>query len=101
LGFQLRILIADDHEIVRAGMRSILLLRSGVQIFESCNGQEALEQARKANPDVIILDITMPVMTGDADNDIFLTLAGWISFCGNVPSPFEPGKMLAQWELNH
>jgi DNA-binding NarL/FixJ family response regulator len=59
-----RILIADDHEIIRAGIRSILLSRSDVQIFESCNGQEAIEQARKANPDVIILDVTMPVMTG-------------------------------------
>jgi CheY-like chemotaxis protein len=64
LGMPLRILIADDHEIVRAGIRSILLLRSGVQVFESCNGQEAIEQARKTNPDVIILDVTMPVMTG-------------------------------------
>jgi DNA-binding NarL/FixJ family response regulator len=59
-----RILIADDHEIVRAGIRSILLSRSDVQVFESSNGQEAIEQARKANPDVIILDVTMPVMTG-------------------------------------
>jgi two-component system, NarL family, nitrate/nitrite response regulator NarL len=61
----LRVLIADDHEIVRAGLRAtILRLRPDFQIFEARNGQEAIEQARQAKFDVIILDVTMPIMTG-------------------------------------
>jgi two-component system nitrate/nitrite response regulator NarL len=60
----LRILIADDHEIVRAGIRAILLLRPDVDVIEASNGQEAIEQARKTKPDLIILDVTMPVVGG-------------------------------------
>jgi len=60
----LRILIADDHEVVRAGIRAILLLRLDVEVIEASNGQEAIEQARKTKPDLIILDVTMPVLGG-------------------------------------
>ena len=60
----LRILIADDHEIIRAGVRAILHWRTDVEIVEASNGAEAIEQARATNPDIIILDFTMPVMTG-------------------------------------
>jgi DNA-binding NarL/FixJ family response regulator len=60
----LRILIADDHEIIRAGVRAILRWRPDVEIVEASNGEEAIEQARATNPDIIILDFTMPVMTG-------------------------------------
>jgi two-component system nitrate/nitrite response regulator NarL len=60
----LRILIADDHEIIRAGVRAILNWQNDVEVVEASNGQEAIEQARKTNPDVIILDVTMPIMTG-------------------------------------
>ncbi len=60
----MRILIADDHEIIRAGVRAILRWRTDVEIVEAANGQEAIELARTTNPDIIILDFTMPVMTG-------------------------------------
>lgn len=60
----MRILIADDHEIVRAGIRAILLWRSDVEVIEASNGQEAIDLARKTKPDLIILDVTMPVLTG-------------------------------------
>jgi two-component system, NarL family, nitrate/nitrite response regulator NarL len=61
----LRILIADDYEVVRAGIWALLLhWRQDIEIGEACNGQEAIDQARKTNPDLIILDITMPVMSG-------------------------------------
>jgi DNA-binding NarL/FixJ family response regulator len=60
----LRILIADDYEIIRAGVRALLRWRPDVDIVEASNGQEAIDQARKTNPDVIILDLAMPVMTG-------------------------------------
>jgi two-component system, NarL family, nitrate/nitrite response regulator NarL len=63
-GPHLRVLIADDHEIIRTGVRAILRWRANVEVIEASNGEEAIEQARKTNPDVIILDVTMPVMTG-------------------------------------
>jgi DNA-binding NarL/FixJ family response regulator len=60
----LRVLIADDYKIIRVGVGALLRWRMDVDIVEASNGQEAIEQARKTNPDVIILDIVMPIMTG-------------------------------------
>ena len=61
-----RILIVDDHEIVREGIRT-LLSRSRPQweiVGEATNGQLAIEAVRNLKPDVVILDVTMPVMSG-------------------------------------
>ena len=60
------ILIVDDHEIVRQGIRTILAnLRPGWVICrEAKNGQEAIEAVKELRPDLIILDISMPVMSG-------------------------------------
>ena len=60
----MRILIADDYEVVRKGVRALLRWRTDVEIVEASNGKEAIEQARTTHPDVIILDLAMPVMTG-------------------------------------
>jgi DNA-binding NarL/FixJ family response regulator len=61
----MRILIADDHEAVRKGVCFILSSRPDLEICaEAKNGQEALDLAREIKPDLIILDITMPVMDG-------------------------------------
>lgn len=61
----MRILIADDHEAVRRGVCAILLSRDGTEVCgEAVNGQDALEKARKLSPDLIVLDVTMPVMGG-------------------------------------
>jgi DNA-binding NarL/FixJ family response regulator len=60
-----RILIADDHEVVRQGVRQILAARPEWEICgEAVNGQEAIQLAGELRPDVIIMDITMPVMSG-------------------------------------
>lgn len=60
-----KILIADDHEIVREGIRRVLEARPEWQICgEACNGQEAVRMARELAPDVIIMDVSMPVMSG-------------------------------------
>ena len=61
----MRILIVDDHEAVRAGVRAILQARPGIEICgEAANGREALEKASALKPDLIILDITMPIVDG-------------------------------------
>jgi DNA-binding NarL/FixJ family response regulator len=60
-----RILIADDHEVVRQGVRTILSARPEWEICgEAVNGQEAVRLAGELAPDIIIMDITMPVMSG-------------------------------------
>ncbi len=61
-----RILIADDHEIVREGIRNLLSQsRPGWNICgQARNGEEAVEAVKNLRPDVVVLDITMPVMSG-------------------------------------
>jgi len=61
----MRVLIADDHEVVRKGVCNIL--RSGLKVeaaIEAVNGKEAVEKARQLNPDLVILDMAMPVLDG-------------------------------------
>jgi DNA-binding NarL/FixJ family response regulator len=61
-----RILIADDHEIVREGIRNLLSQsRPGWNVCgQARNGEEAVEAVKNLRPDVVVLDITMPVMSG-------------------------------------
>jgi DNA-binding NarL/FixJ family response regulator len=61
----LRILVADDHELVRRGIRGLLRAeRSWAVVGEATNGREAVEKANKLKPDVAILDISMPDLDG-------------------------------------
>jgi DNA-binding NarL/FixJ family response regulator len=60
-----RLLVADDHEIVRKGLRSLLEAQPGWQVTaEACDGREAVEKARQIKPDVTVLDISMPALNG-------------------------------------
>jgi DNA-binding NarL/FixJ family response regulator len=60
-----RLLVADDHEIVRKGLRSLLEAQPGWQVTaEACDGREAVEKAREIRPDVTVLDISMPSLNG-------------------------------------
>jgi DNA-binding NarL/FixJ family response regulator len=61
----IRILIADDHDVVRQGLQMFLSEDKELEIVgEARNGAEALEMARQLRPDVILMDILMPVMDG-------------------------------------
>lgn len=62
---KLRLLIADDHAIMRDGIRALLSLHDDIEIVgEASTGQEAVEKTVELNPDVIIMDIAMPGMDG-------------------------------------
>jgi DNA-binding NarL/FixJ family response regulator len=62
---RLRILVADDHELVRRGIRGLLRARPGWTVVgEAMNGREAVEKASKLKPDVAIVDISMPELDG-------------------------------------
>ena len=60
----MRILIADDHEEVRAQIRCALEAEHWYVCGEAENGQEALDKVRQLRPDLIILDMNMPVLNG-------------------------------------
>jgi two-component system, NarL family, response regulator NreC len=67
----IQVLLADDHQIVRDGMK-VFLEREGYKVnAEAHNGQEAVRLALKLEPEVVVLDITMPVLNGlDAAREI-------------------------------
>jgi two-component system response regulator NreC len=61
----IRVLIADDHEIVRTGLRMMLGAQEGIDIVgEAENGRQALELTQQLRPDVVLMDLTMPDMNG-------------------------------------
>lgn len=61
----IRILIADDHAIVREGLRGLIASESGMELVgEAADGVEAVAKARALQPDVILLDLVMPRMSG-------------------------------------
>jgi PAS domain S-box-containing protein len=68
----MRILIVDDHELVRSGVRSVLAGRRDFQVCgEAVDGQDAIEKAQQLTPDVIVMDVSMPKLNGlDATREI-------------------------------
>ena len=63
----IRILLADDHSVVRQGLRMFLSLDPEFEVVgEAANGAEALRLARELKPDVVVMDLLMPVMDGIA-----------------------------------
>jgi DNA-binding NarL/FixJ family response regulator len=60
-----RILLVDDHPVVRQGLRSLLEGRSGWEVVgEASDGIEAIDKVDSLHPDVVVLDVTMPRMNG-------------------------------------
>jgi len=62
---KIKVLVADDHTIVRHGIYALLGLMSDIELVgEAVNGKEALEKVKKLMPDIVIMDIAMPLMDG-------------------------------------
>jgi DNA-binding NarL/FixJ family response regulator len=60
------VLLADDHRIVREGLRSLLCEQYDVEIVgEAVHGREAVDMALRLTPDVVIMDVAMPLISGD------------------------------------
>ena len=61
----IKLMLVDDHDVVRTGLRSFLETQSGFEVIaEAKNGLQALEQAKESQPDIVLMDITMPDMDG-------------------------------------
>ena len=61
----MRILVVDDHEVVRRGMCSVLAAETSLTLCgEAVDGKDAVEKAKALRPDIIVMDITMPQMNG-------------------------------------
>jgi DNA-binding NarL/FixJ family response regulator len=61
----LRVLLVDDQQLVRTGFRMILADEDGIEVVgEAANGREAVDASRRLRPDVVVMDIRMPVMDG-------------------------------------
>ena len=62
---KIKVLIADDHTLVRQGIRSLLALTADIEIVgEAADGREAIEKVRQLAPDVVLMDLAMPNMGG-------------------------------------
>src|SRR4051812_47308082 len=64
LGGYVQILIADDHAIIRNGLRALLASDGTVKVIEADNGRKAVALAAEHKPDVIIMDLMMPDLNG-------------------------------------
>lgn len=61
----IRVILADDHTVFRQGLKSLLTLEEDIKVVsEAANGKEAVDYANQLHPDVIIMDINMPILNG-------------------------------------
>jgi DNA-binding NarL/FixJ family response regulator len=61
----IRVLLADDHAILREGVRALLAPHADIEVVgEACNGREAIDAVEKLDPDVVVMDIAMPGLGG-------------------------------------
>jgi len=62
---KIRVVIADDHAMVREGLKQILELEKDIAVVaQASNGEEAVKLAKECQPDVVLMDINMPGMNG-------------------------------------
>lgn len=58
------VLVVDDHELVRRSIRALLAGETGWELREAANGRIAVDLSQKQRPDIVVLDLVMPVMNG-------------------------------------
>ena len=85
---QIRILIADDHPVVREGLRGLIAVQQDIVVVaEASNGREAIQQFRTHHPDVTVMDLQMPEMNGvDAVSSIRAEFPGAKIIMADRPS---------------
>jgi two-component system nitrate/nitrite response regulator NarL len=78
LGRRVRVLIADDHDVIRGMVRSTLQQHPQFEVCgEAADGAQAIEKAKKLKPDVVVLNVSMPILNGfEAAREIKATLPG-------------------------
>lgn len=65
MGNIIHVLVADDHTLVRRGIRALLENAEGIEVIgEAENGEEAITLAKRLEPDVVVMDISMPILDG-------------------------------------
>ena len=63
---EVRILIVDDHTLMRSGLKLMLSNERGIQVVgEAANGEDALRLAAELAPDIVLMDVSMPIMNGE------------------------------------
>ena len=95
----IRVLLAEDHHIIRQGVRSLLEKEQGIKVIgEAVDGRETVTLARQLNPDVVVMDISMPNMNGiEATRQICLedSTIKVIALSVHSDDPFVSGMLLA------
>jgi len=98
----IRVLVVEDHAVVREGLCSLLTARYGVEVIgQAADGLEAVEKAGALKPDVILMDLAMPRMTGleatlkirEADPDAKVLVLSSFSDDGKVSAAIKAGAM--------
>ena len=85
----IRVVLADDQALVRAGFRALLDAQDGIEVVgEAADGREAVDLTRAVTPDVVLMDIRMPRVDGLAATEIVRGMGpAWTS-----PLPGNPGQ---------
>ncbi|MDJ0736438.1 MAG: response regulator transcription factor [Nostocaceae cyanobacterium] len=98
----LRVLLVDDHELTRLSLQLAFSRQENIQVVGcASNGQEAVEMVKTCHPDVIILDLQMPVMDGWSASSHIKTIAPKtqiIAYSSADNSILEDKKEMANWD---
>ena len=98
----IRVLVADDHAIVRKGIRALLATEPDMEVVgEAADGQEAIVESEKMRPDVVVMDLSMPAMNGveairritDCQPDVRVLVLTSFAGNGQIFSAIEAGAL--------
>ena len=93
----IKVLLADDQELIRAGFRVLLETASDIEVAgEAADGREAVEQVRRLRPDVVVMDIRMPVLDGLAATRLIISDDGLAAVRVLILTTFELDEYVFQ-----